>query len=70
MKRNFKVGNERYLIVSRFTKDYEINENNLKYDLMRFDTELNAWTRVASCNTLREGRIIAEENFIRICNNN
>lgn len=42
MKRNFKVGNERYLIVSRFTKDYEINENNLKYDLMRFDTELNA----------------------------
>lgn len=62
MKRNFKVGNERYSIVSRFTKGYEINENNLKYDLMRFDTELNAWTRVASCNTLEEGRRIAEED--------
>lgn len=62
MKRNFKIRNERYLIVSRFTKDYEINENNLKYDLMRFDTELNAWTRVTSCNTLEEGRRIAEED--------
>lgn len=62
MKRNFKVGNEKYVIVNRLTKGYEINENNLKYDLMRFDTKLNAWTRVASCNTLEEGRRIAEED--------
>lgn len=62
MKRNFKVRDEKYVIVNRFTKGYEINENNLKYDLMRFDTDLNAWTRVASCNTLEEGRRIAEED--------
>lgn len=62
MKRNFKVGNEKYVIVNRLTKGYEINENNLKYDLMRFDMKLNAWTRVASCNTLEEGRRIAEED--------
>lgn len=62
MKRNFKIRNERYSIVNRFTKGYEINENNLKYDLMRFDMKLNAWTRVASCNTLEEGRRIAEED--------
>ena len=62
MRRNFKIGNEKYVIVNRFTKGYEINENNLKYDLMRFDMKLNAWTRVTSCNTLEEGRRIAEED--------
>lgn len=62
MRRNFKIGNEKYVIVNRFTKGYEINENNLKYDLMRFNTKLNAWTRVTSCNILEEGRRIAEED--------
>lgn len=61
MRRNFKVKNKKYVIVNRLTKGYEINEYNPKYDLMLFNTKLNAWTRIASCNTLEEGRRIVKE---------
>lgn len=39
----------------------EINEYNKKYNLLSFNQRLNGWTRVASCNTIEEGKRIAEE---------
>ena len=41
----------------------EINDFNMKYDIRMFDTALNGWTRVGSCNTIASGYNFVENNF-------
>ena len=48
MKRDFKHNDIRYSIVNSY-------DMNTKYNIMKFDTNLNAWLRVKGCNTIKEG---------------
>ena len=63
MKRDFKFNGNRFSIVNRFTGGMEINSFNMKYDIRMFDTNLNGWIRVGSCNTLLSGHDFVENNF-------
>ena len=63
MKINFKHNGNRVSIVNRFIGNMEINSFNMKYDIRMFDTALNGWTRVGSCNTIASGYNFVENNF-------
>ena len=54
--REFTKDGTKYKIVDRFTNKQEITVDNPKYDIMAFDTDLNAWVRVNSCMTIESGK--------------
>ena len=60
--RNFKVNGIKIRIVNR-SAGMEINSFNQKYDVMIFNTDYNAWTRLCSCMTIAEGKEIAIEKI-------
>ena len=55
-RREFKVNGTKIAIVNRNTNGLEINSFNPKYDVMMFNEEYHAWTRLCSCMTLAEGK--------------
>ena len=63
MKRDFKHNGNRFSIVNRFTGGMEVDSFNMKYDIRMFDTDLNGWIRVGSCNTIASGYNFVENNF-------
>lgn len=63
MKRDFKHNGNRFSIVNRFTGGMEVDRFNMKYDIRMFDTDLNGWIRVGSCNTIVAGYDFIENNF-------
>lgn len=63
MKRDFTHNGNRFSIVNRFTGNMEINDFNMKYDIRMFDTALNGWIRVGSCNTIKSGNDFVKNNF-------
>lgn len=63
MRREFRFGKTKYVVVNRFTNGYEIDPYyNPKYDIYRYDCYLHGWIKCGSSMTIRGAYELIREN--------
>ena len=58
--RKFKINGYRFEIVNRPGAD-NVNEQRYKYDVKVFNEKKQYWARIASCNLLADGKVMARD---------